>query len=219
MYEDEDLMVVNKPPFLVTTKERENEKDTLEDYIREIKKIDLPRSGIVHRLDKGTSGLILIAKKQDVLDDLKRQFKERLVKKKYYSLVCGDVSFEGVIEAPIGRSKYSFGKFAVNTEGKQSRTEFKLIRKYKKNDKIYSLVDVDLKTGRTHQIRVHFNYLKWPLVGDKVYGGEIDMLNRPFLHSHSIEFVHPTSKELIKMEADLPRDLIECLKKYEEIKS
>jgi len=217
VYEDDNLLVVDKPAFLVTTKERANEKNTLEDYLIENRKNDLPRNGIVHRLDKGTSGLILVAKNEKALDSLKSQFKQRTVKKKYYCLVSGDVSFEGDINAPISRSKYGFSKFAVDVDGKVARTLFKLVAKYRKNNKVYSLLDVDLKTGRTHQIRVHFNYLKWPLVGDKLYGGEVDVLNRPFLHSHKITFIHPTTGEEMTFELEMAQDLIEALEKYEKI--
>lgn len=217
IYEDDDLLVIEKPAFLVTTKERKNEKNTLEDYLIENRKNYLPRNGIVHRLDKGTSGLILVAKTENVLNDLKDQFKLRTVKKKYFCLVSGNVSFEGDVNAPISRSKYGFGKFAVDVDGKIARTLFKLIAKYKKDNKIYSLLDVDLKTGRTHQIRVHFNYLKWPLVGDKLYGGETDILNRPFLHSHQISFVHPISRKELIFNSEIPDDLIKILDQYEKI--
>ncbi len=217
IFEDEYLMLLEKPAFMVTTKEKPNEKNTLEDYLRENRNNKLARNGIVHRLDKGTSGLVLAAKTEDVLLNLKKQFKSRTIKKKYYCLVCGDVSFEGVIEVPIGRSKYSFGKFAVNVDGKDSRTEFKLISKYKKNNKIYSLLDIDLKTGRTHQIRVHLSYLRWPLVGDKQYGGETNDLNRPFLHSHRICFIHPVNKKEMMFESGLPLDLQTVLDTYEKI--
>ena len=217
IYEDDDLLVVEKPAGLVTTKENKNEKNTLEDYLMENKKNSLPRNGIVHRLDKGTSGLILVAKTEKAFVDLKNQFKTRTIKKKYFCLVSGDVSFEGEIDAPINRSKYSFGKFAVDTEGKAARTLFKLISKYKKNNTIYSLLDVDLKTGRTHQIRVHFNYLRWPLVGDKVYGGETDLLKRPFLHSHKVTFTHPTTGKEMTFNSELPEDLVKVLETYEKI--
>ena len=217
IFEDKDIMVVEKPPLVTTTKEKKEESGTLEDYLRDVRPNDLPRNGIIHRLDKGTSGLILVAKTEEAFFALKRQFKERSLTKRYYCLVGGDVSFEGVVDMPIARSKYAFAKFGVNEEGKRALTKFKLIKKYNKNGKIYSLLDIDLKTGRTHQIRVHLSHLRWPLVGDKVYGGEIvDGLKRPFLHAYKIIFKHPISNQEIKVEIDLPEDLVEILKKYEE---
>ena len=217
IFEDKDIMVLEKPPLMTTTKERKGETGTLEDYLREVRPNDLPRNGIIHRLDKGTSGLILAAKTEEAFLGLKKQFKERSLSKKYYCLVGGDVSFEGTIDMPISRSKYSFAKFGVNEEGKKALTKFKLIKKYKKDGKIYSLLEVDLKTGRTHQIRVHFSHLRWPLVGDKVYGGEkVEGLKRPFLHAYKIIFKHPITGQEMKMEADLPEDLSDFLKNYEE---
>lgn len=217
IFEDKNLLVVEKPPLMTTTKEKKEEQGTLEDYLKEIKPNNLPRNGIMHRLDKGTSGLILVAKTEEAFLDLKKQFKERSLIKKYYCLVGGDASFEGTIDMPISRSKYTFGKFTVNVDGKRALTEFKLIKKYKRDGKIYGLLEVDLKTGRTHQIRVHLSHLKWPLVGDGVYGGEtVGDLKRPFLHAYRIIFRHPISGREIDLKIDLAKDLIEVLKKYEE---
>ena len=217
IFEDKDMMVVEKPALMTTTKEKREESETLEDYLRDIRPNDLPRNGIIHRLDKGTSGLILVAKTEEAFLGLKKQFKERSLIKKYYCLVGGEASFEGTIDMPIARSKYVFARFGVNEEGKRALTKFKLIKKYKKNGKIYSLLDIDLKTGRTHQIRVHLSHLRWPLVGDKVYGGEtIDGLKRPFLHAYQIIFKHPINNQEIKVEIDLPEDLVEILNEYEE---
>ena len=217
IFEDKEMMVVEKPPLMTTTKERKGEEGTLEDYLQKVKPNNLLRNGIVHRLDKGTSGLIMVAKTEEAFLGLKKQFKERSLSKKYYCLVGGDVSFEGTIDMPIARSKYAFAKFGVNEEGKRALTKFKLIKKYKKDGKIYSLVEVDLKTGRTHQIRVHFSHLRWPLVGDRVYGGEpLEDLRRPFLHAYQIIFKHPINDQEMTIKIDLPEELKEILKNYEE---
>lgn len=217
IFEDSDILVIEKPALMTTTKEKKEEKGTLEDYLMEFKPNNLPRNGIIHRLDKGTSGLVMVAKTNEAFLGLKKQFKERSLTKKYYCLVGGDVSFEGTIDMPIARSKYAFARFGVNVDGKNALTKFRLIKKYKNEGKIYSLLEVDLKTGRTHQIRVHFSHLRWPLVGDKVYGGEkIDGFKRPFLHAYKIIFKHPISGQEIKLETELPNDLKEVLKKYEE---
>jgi 23S rRNA pseudouridine1911/1915/1917 synthase len=217
VFEDKDMLVVEKPPLMTTTKEKKGEKGTLEDYLVKVKPNDLPRNGIIHRLDKGTSGLVLVAQNKKAFEGLKKQFKERSLTKKYYCLVSGDVSFEGSIDLPISRSKYFFAKFGINVEGKRALTKFKLIKKYKYEGKNYSLLEVDLKTGRTHQIRVHLSHLRWPLVGDKVYGGEsVDGLKRPFLHAYKIIFKHPINGKEVKLKVELPSDLVEILKKYEE---
>lgn len=217
VFEDKDLLVVEKKAGLITTKERKGEEGTLEDILMEIRPNDLARQGIVHRLDKGSSGLIIVAKNELALKNLKEQFKKRKVVKKYNCLVEGDSSIDGVINAPIGRSRYAFAKFKVGVDGKESLTEFKTIGKYRKGDKKYSLLEINLKTGRSHQIRVHMSYLGWPLVGDKVYGGKVDEIKRPFLHAVFIKFKHPLSGKVLSFKSELASELKECLKKYEKI--
>ena len=216
VYKDADLMVIDKPGGLVVTNEGRVSKElTLEDWLKRERPNSLERAGIVHRLDKGTSGLILVAKTLEALNYLKRQFKNRKVKKKYIALICGDLPREGEMKVPIGRNKFGFGKFGVDVDGKSAETSFVLISKYKKNNRIYSLVEIDLMTGRTHQIRVHFSNLRWPLVGDVLYGGEKSLIDRPFLHSHKISFIHPNGKTVL-FESDLPIELNEILKGYEK---
>lgn len=217
IFEDEVLMVVEKPTGLTTTKERKGEGWTLEDELRKIRSNELPRNGIVHRLDKGTSGLVLVAKNKDSWENLRSQFKNRKIIKRYICLVSGNAVFSGEVKMPIGRSKYGFSKFGVDSEGKEAWTVFKLIKKYKKENKYFSLLEINLKTGRTHQIRVHMSYLGWPLVGDKLYGGNISDLNRPFLHAAFIQFIHPISNRIIELSSNLPEDLLVVLEKYEEV--
>lgn len=217
IFENDNLLVVNKEAGMTTTKERKGEEGTLEDLLMEIRGTNnLSRQGIVHRLDKGTSGLILVAKNELSLKNLKSQFKERKVIKKYICLVEGDSSNEGSIKVPIGRSKY-FAKFKVGVDGKEAWSEFKKIGNYRKGDKKYSLLEINLKTGRSHQIRVHMSYLGWPLVGDKTYGGSNEDLKRPFLQSKFISFKEPISGEELSFESELANDLKECLEKYEKV--
>lgn len=218
IFENEDFLVVDKPSGMTTTKERKNEEGTLEDYLIKYKPNDLPRNGIVHRLDKGTSGLVLIAKNDKVLTNFKNQFKNRKVVKKYYCLVGGSTSMDGSIDWPIGRSKHGFGKFGVEVDGKRALTEFRLINRYIKNNKKYSLLEINLKTGRTHQIRVHMSYLRWPLVGDKLYGGETDILKRPFLHAHTLEISDPNNGKRLIFNLSLTSDLKKHLALYEKEK-
>jgi 23S rRNA pseudouridine1911/1915/1917 synthase len=241
-FEDRWLLVIEKPAGMVTTRENSKlkhqnlKKDInvyLEDWVggylkksqksysegyRQVKskKINkIYRNGIVHRLDKDTSGLVVVAKDIKILNKLKAQFKQRQVIKKYIALVGGDLPKEGEIRMPIKRSKYVFGRFKVDVDGKVAVTEFLVIKKVVVNEKKYSLVEVNLRTGRTHQIRVHFSYMGWPLVGDKVYGGtEIDGLGRQFLHSTYIKFLHPLDKTIVEVHSQLPNDLQKVLKKY-----
>ncbi len=128
----------------------------------------------------------------------------------------GEAVIDGSINWPIGRSKYGFGKFGVTVDGKEALTEFKLIKKYKRNGKKYSLLEINLKTGRTHQIRVHLSYLKWPLVGDKLYGGEANILFRPFLQAFYLKIKDPVFGKEKDFEIGLADDLKEHLELYEE---
>lgn len=241
IYQDSDLLIVDKAAGWVTTKENSksqipnlNTKSPptpslkkrgninnvnkgniyLEDWIGENFPNDLPRKGIVHRLDKGTSGLVAAARNEAALKNLKEQFKKRTVKKIYLALAGGDLPREGEINMPIGRVQYDISKFKVGVEGKAARTVFRVVKKIKIDGRIYSLVEVDLKTGRTHQIRVHFSYLKWPLLGDRLYGGLTGILERPFLHAWRLELDHPESGQKMKFEAPVPTDLKDILEEY-----
>ncbi|MBU1130373.1 RluA family pseudouridine synthase [Patescibacteria group bacterium] len=216
IYEDKNLLLLNKPAGVVSTRERRNEKNQtvsmwLERSFGWSKKLE--RGGLVHRLDKGTSGILLVAKSEGVLAKLKEQFKKREVKKRYVALIEGDVSFEGEVLAPIKRNVYVFGKWGVDIDGKEAWTKFRLLEKYEKDGKKYNLVEIDLKTGRTHQIRVHFSYLGWPLVGDRVYGGNLDLFNKPFLHAKYIGFKHPVSNKFVEFEIEMAEELKNILNK------
>lgn len=153
----------------------------------------MARNGIVHRLDKGTSGLVVVARSQTALDSLKKQFKQREVKKYYWALVGGNLPEQGRIDMPINRSKSSFGRFKVDEEGKMAITEFRVVKKYEIGQKVYSGGNKSENWQNTHQIRVHMNYLGWPLVGDKTYGGAMSLgLERPFLQAHQITIKRPS---------------------------
>lgn len=213
IYEDDRIMVLNKPEGVVTTKEGGGVK-TVEDWLLEkfSWSADLARGGVAHRLDKGTSGLLVIAKDKGGLSVIKEQFKNRLIYKQYWALVEGKAVFEGEIRTPIGRSKYNFLKWAVDVDGREAWTKFDLIKVYESDGKKYSLLRVILKTGRTHQIRVHLSYLGWPLVGDRLYGGKTNLLARPFLHSKMIALLHPDGYSF-EVEMGLSNDLVSVLEK------
>lgn len=209
IYEDANFMAVNKPPYLTV--------DGLEEWLRHNKKINLPRAGIVHRLDKGTSGLLLVAKTNEALVGLKKIFKERRIEKTYLALVEGDLPSYGEIKMPILRSKYKFATFKVSEDGKEAETRFKVIAKYRREGKkIYSFVEIKPKTGRTHQIRVHFAYMGWFLVGDWLYGGERG-LGRPFLHAYNLKFINPEGGREVDLTVDFPADLEQELTNYERL--
>jgi 23S rRNA pseudouridine1911/1915/1917 synthase len=218
IYEDKEMLVINKPAgWVVTNEGRDGKAKTVEDWVEAHYPNSLPRKGIVHRLDKGTSGILVVAKTAAALADLKRQFRQRSVKKHYRALAGGDLPAGGQINMPISRSKYGFGKFKVDEEGKVAVTEFGLIKKIRIDGKVYSLIDINLKTGRTHQIRVHMGYLGWPLLGDKIYGGAtVAGLDRPFLHAYELEIEQPETRKVLTFKADLPQELKEILDKYEK---
>jgi 23S rRNA pseudouridine1911/1915/1917 synthase len=217
VYEDGEIVVVEKPAGITSTAEN-SRVFSVEDWMKAERRNGLKREGIVHRLDIGTSGLMVVAKTAESLEFLLKQFKERKVDKRYLALVGGNLPFEGEVNMPIGRSKYGFGKYAVKENGKPARSSFDTLKKYQKEGKIYSLIEVKLYSGRTHQIRVHFKYLGWPLVGDRTYGGDnTEGLGRPFLHAYKLGIVHPKSGKRMVWESHLPEQLEEYLKIYEKI--
>ncbi|MCX6726323.1 MAG: RluA family pseudouridine synthase [Candidatus Shapirobacteria bacterium] len=222
IYEDDEMLVINKPTGWVTTRESLKSKvesqKYIEDWIKENRPNGLWREGLVHRLDKGTSGLLVIAKTEKSLTNLQSQFKKRGVVKKYQALVSEKFPFQAEVEMPIGRSNYQFDSFTVMENGKMARTLFKLLGKYRINNRIYSLIEADLKTGRTHQIRVHLKYLKYPIVGDEQYGGErVEWLDRPFLHAYYLEVDSPETGKRLILEADLAPELKNILDNAEKI--
>lgn len=226
IFESDGYIVVNKPAGMVTTRENSKLRVTsyelkdkniyLEDWlIEKFGDNGLRRQGIAHRLDKGTSGIVMVAKTQKYLDYFLGLFKDRKIHKKYITLVCGEASFNGSVDMPIGRNLHIFGKFGVKIEGKSALTLFERITTVNYENRKFSLLKIDLKTGRTHQIRVHFAYLGWPLVSDRVYGGKmVGDLTRPFLHSCEINFVDIEGEEVI-YKSDLAGDLKDTLKLME----
>lgn len=225
IYEDNNILILDKPAGWVTTREndkllisnfKKNEVKYIEDWIGENRPNNLPRKGIVHRLDKGTSGVLVVAKDVDSLIKLKAQFKKRQIVKHYLALVAGDLPTDGNIKMPIIRSNYTFTKFKVGEDGRTAETEFRLLKKIKIENRIYSLIYINLKTGRTHQIRVHFSYLGWPLLGDRTYGGkEILGLERPFLHACNLTLEHPISGKIITFESPMSNELKKIIDNYE----
>lgn len=216
LYEDADILVLNKAAGMVVHPGAGNLSGTLVNallaHCADLQGIGGElRPGIVHRLDKDTSGVLVVAKHDHAIQALQRQFKEREVRKTYIALVIGNLEQdEGVIEAPIGRHRVHRQRMAVIADGKPARTRWRVRGRYRdERNRVYTLLDVRLLTGRTHQIRVHFAWLGFPLVGDAVYGPAHSPLPAPrqFLHARSLTLLHPTTGEKLTFSAPLPEDL------------
>lgn len=173
------------------------------------------RPGVVHRIDKDTSGLVIIAKNDKAHIDISDQIKNREVKKTYLALVRGNIKEnEAVINMPIGRSSKDRKKMAVDKKGKEAITEFKVLKRYDG----FTYIEVNIKTGRTHQIRVHMAEIGYPIVGDEVYSNGRNPFNvkGQMLHAKELEFVHPTTKKSVKFEAPLPEYFKNVLKELDK---
>ena len=209
MYEDEALIVIDKPAGMTVHPVPGNEDKTMANaviaYAPGIEGIGGERRpGIVHRLDKDTSGLIVVAKNARAHAHLSEQFKSREVGKVYLALVTGHPSPpEADIEAPIGRHPRDRQRMAIVSTGRPSITRYKVVSAYKRA----SLVEARPRTGRTHQIRVHLASVGHPVVGDSTYGRAVEGLSRQFLHAHQLAFTHPGSGEPMSFTAPLPDDL------------
>lgn len=278
VYEDEDVLAINKPAGLVVNRSQTQKEPTVQDWIEQTRSpvvrqpvIDSPmvsqdfafgspeemfkeRSGIVHRLDKETSGVLLIAKHPDALVWYMSQFKQRLTQKTYVGLVHGKVQpQQGTIDLPIARNSSMRLQFAVREDGRESQTQYRVLsfypklnvekieaaafhehaqqglsKNFRRASKIYqgfSLVEMKPKTGRTHQLRVHFSHIHHPLVGDKVYSGSkrrlVDQIwcARHFLHAQSLKIAQYRTKNELNIEAPLAEDLKKVLTYLEEYAS
>ena len=217
VYEDDDLLIVNKESGMVTHPAPGHYTKTLVNAL--LYKFDIStttdiRPGIVHRLDKDTSGLMVVAKNEKTHEKLSEMIKNKEVKRHYIALVEGVIQHEtGTIDAPIGRDQYDRQKMAVtDINGKDSITHFKVLKRYK--DK--TLVECVLETGRTHQIRVHMAYIKHPVVNDPLYNKKKADSFGQMLHSKSIKFTHPITGKEIYYEVEPPKEFMEKLEMVEE---
>lgn len=241
IFEDKDILVLEKPAGMVVNRAKSVKGETLQDWVegylgwdwgslRTLERTEgtedfVQRSGIVHRLDKETSGLLVVAKTPQAFENLQKQFKERRVRKRYLALVHGRVEpKKGEISAPVGRLPWSRKKFGVFLGGRPAKTEYEVKNYYALDAKPYTLTLLELvpTTGRTHQIRVHLKYLRHPIVSDPAYAGrktsreDRKWCPRMFLHASFLGFFHPKTGEWIEFKLKLPEDLkkvFELLKK------
>jgi len=213
VYEDHDLLVVDKPPGLTVHPAPGHPAHTLVNAILarcpDLSLKGTARPGIVHRLDRDTSGLILVAKNDAAQSKLAQQIKGRQVLKQYLVLVRGRLHPEqGIIDAPIGRHPSHRQRMAVVSTGRPARTRYRVVKYF---DDRYSLVEATLETGRTHQIRVHFAAIGYPVVGDRVYGVAAPFLGRQFVHASKLGFRLPSCGQYVEFSSELPLDLRQAL--------
>jgi 23S rRNA pseudouridine1911/1915/1917 synthase len=229
IYQDESLFVIDKPAGWITN-DAATTKDqpTVQGWLRSnfqfpIFNFQELRHGIVHRLDKETSGILIIAKTKEAFEKLQAEFKSREVRKTYTALLHGKLEpGEGLIEAEVGRLPWRRDRFGVLAGGRKSATEYKVLKFYPGDRGGYSLVEFYPKTGRTHQIRIHAKHIGHALVADEFYAGRKTARNdrkwcpRLFLHASEIKFVHPISGEAVRFKSELPPDLSSVLIRLEK---
>jgi len=229
IYEDKDILILNKPAGLIVESEKK-EKKTLVDILGKKYNINLPRSGIVHRLDKDTSGLMIVAKNENALVDLQNQFASRKIKKIYYALVLGKLEpGKGRIELSLKRDPKNRTRFIASKakDAKEAITGYEVLNYFNVGTRHgaetrhgVSLLKAVPITGRTHQIRAHFFAIGYPIIGDQVYKNKQSFeaskklgLNRQFLHAGEIKFIHPKTGKQMHFKCDLAEDLREILNK------
>jgi len=219
LFEDESIIIINKPVGMVVHPGAGNADQTLFNALlhHSSQLQSLPRAGILHRLDKNTSGLLVIAKTPLAFKKLSHQLKNRTIKREYRAIVQGLFISGGLIDAPIGRHPIHRKRMTVIDTGKSSQTHYRIIEKYR----AHTLLQVRLETGRTHQIRVHFSHIHHPIVGDPVYGGRMQLakgmsnqlitalreFKRQALHACALGLYHPDTDELMQWQINLPDDM------------
>ena len=203
-YEDDHFLLINKQANLPTIPSRHSTESLAEGVLYYYGSSKLNRTiHAVNRLDRDTSGLVLFAKHRYAHDLLSRQQKNKEMKRSYLALVHGEVEEEGEVEAPIGRKDGSIIERTVRSDGQYALTRYHTVKRYNG----FSLLQLSLQTGRTHQIRVHMAHLGHPLLGDDLYGGTKDLISRQALHSAQLEFYHPFLQKKLRFEAELEEDM------------
>ena len=227
VFEDEHLIIINKPARLIVHPGAGNPKHTLMNALlhHDQQLEQVARAGIVHRLDKDTTGLLVVARTPQSHTYLANQLQARKIHREYVTIVSGIMTAGGTINQPIGRHRTHRTKMAVVKNGRPSITHYRIIKKYKHHTQL----QVNLETGRTHQIRVHLTWLHYPIIGDPVYGGKKQLVKgmdpnlanyitafpRQALHARAIQLHHPLSKEMMTWKAPIPEDMAELINTLE----
>ena len=218
VYEDDDLIVINKPIDLVVHPAAGHKDLTLVNallyHFDKLSSVNGNyRPGIVHRIDKDTTGLLVVAKNDATHNNLALQIKDKDANRLYYALVDGEIDdAHFIIEAPIGRSNKNRKKMAVVSDGKDAKTEFKIVKRFSG----YTLLQAKLYTGRTHQIRVHLAYINHPIIGDQLYGKKNKFnIKHQMLHAYQLELIHPKTGKKVVFNAELPEDFKDLIKQIE----
>ena len=228
IHEDDEIIIINKQAGLVVHPGAGNQRHTLVNALLHFdKNLDvLPRAGIVHRLDKDTTGIMIIARTIKSHTHLVSELQKRNIKRNYRALICGQLIAGGTIENKIGRHPVQRTKMTVTDKGKLAITHYKIVKKFQH----YSYLDIQLDTGRTHQIRVHMNSINHPVIGDPMYGknsflkkgietslrDHIKNFKRQALHAYSLELIHPKIKKLVNYKAEMPDDMKNLIKILEK---
>ena len=230
IHEEDEYFIINKPPgYIVNEAKTTKGQPVVQTWVKEnfeytIAKSKEYRSGIVHRIDKETSGILIIAKTKEAFENIQGQFKKRKVKKTYLALAHGRVEIkEGKVNVPVGRQPWNRERFGVVPGGRNAETNYKVKGYYKKDKEELTLLELYPKTGRTHQIRVHLKYLGHPIISDEFYAGrktarkDRQWCPRLFLHAYGISFTHPKTEKQVDYTAELSSDLKKALKTTEKI--
>ncbi len=220
LFEDSDILILDKPAGLTVNRSETAKGETVQDFLDQKFRNNNDggefslRSGIVHRLDKETSGILMVAKNEESFLKLKNQFKERETKKIYVALVHGQLkTSDGEINAPVGRLPWNRMRFGVLAGGREAITKYKVLKNLKFNKEDLTLLELEPKTGRTHQIRVHLKHIGHPIFSDPLYAGrrvskgDRKILPRVFLHARILEFDHPGTGKRMVFESGLPIEL------------
>jgi 23S rRNA pseudouridine1911/1915/1917 synthase len=223
VYEDDDVIIINKPAGLVVHPGAGNQNGTLVNaLLHHVPQLEtLPRAGIIHRIDKSTTGLLMVAKTLPAHHSLTTQLQKRTVIREYQAIVCGVMTAGGIVDEPVGRHHIDRKKMTVTDSGKHAVTHYRVVTRFRG----HTHITCKLETGRTHQIRVHMAHIRYPLLGDPVYGGRLKLpkntdeafrtvvqgFRRQALHAATLGFVHPTTGENVIWHAVLPEDMEQML--------
>jgi 23S rRNA pseudouridine1911/1915/1917 synthase len=227
VHEDKDLLVIEKPAGLVVHPGAGNPAHTLQNALLGFDAAlgKLPRAGLIHRLDKDTSGLLVVARNPEAQTSLSRQLEARTMSREYLALCVGVMTGGGTVDAPIGRNRSDRLRMAIRGSGRPAVTHYRVMQKYR----AHTYLSVQLETGRTHQIRVHLSHLKYPIVGDPVYGGRFGQpkgatseliavlraFKRQALHAATLGFDHPRSGKRLTLHSKVPKDFEQLLRQMQ----